>query len=81
MAKTVKMVRSRKTGKMRPVNAKRSRAARAAAKARKYPKKGGKLTAAHRRKISLGVKRARKSGRTASGRKAMWRKPKKRARK
>ena len=63
-----RMAISRKTGKRHAVNAKRSKAAKRAAAHRK----GKKLSQGHRTKISKGVKRAWKTGKTKHGRKTLF---------
>lgn len=67
----VNRVRDRKTGRLRPVDPVRSRAAKRAA----LKRRGKKLSSSTKRKISAGIKKARLTGRTKSGRKALFHKP------
>lgn len=63
-----KRVYDKKTGRKRRVDPKRSRIAKKAAKKRR----GKRLSTATRRKISKGVRMARKRNRTKSGRKTKF---------
>lgn len=59
---------NRRTGKRYSVNMKRSRAAKLGARKRR----GRKLKPGHKRKISLALKKVRRSGRTKYGRKSRY---------
>jgi hypothetical protein len=61
-----------KTGRMKKVDPKRSKAAKKAAKGRK----GKALKPAHKKAISIALKKVHKSGKTKHGRKAAFKKKK-----
>lgn len=63
------MIRDQKTGRLRRVDPKRSRAAKKAARKRR----GKKLSISTKRAISKGVKKAIRTKRTASGRRTVRR--------
>lgn len=64
-------IRDRQTGRLRNKDMKRSRQMAKAAKTRRYARTGGTIPVAVRKKIALGVKKAWRTGRTQSGRRAL----------
>lgn len=68
MAAKKRVVIDRKTGKKRPVNKALSQKMKKVAATRKYPKKGQPLRAAHRKAISIALRKVSKTGITKAGR-------------